>query len=917
MKNYRYYKLATVLPNEVLDVIDKINGLERIDLNADYANDQLVYITSIVKNIYSNGQPLPVDQFRTFTVKDDKGKDRKKSIANASVCVGSESEAADIIGVRYVSRLTARIVTLKHNVYNLITFPYVRDDLLENFQKWVIATMREYGVRYGEYVYVFNTANNSKLQNGEAYMVLKEVWDRCHVAFDLRCGAWDTGADFLKRRATLWTPSVIAGDENSHPFSLADVCVVSDTEVYRTFKNILRIDPDTGKYTKEEEGEIKQNLFDGFGATFNGLPSGQYRGYWFKGFLADLRKVLSWLIANGELSLDDTIEDINGKKWAIRDIKVLITESVWKGAKVYKKDYAAFVSDIEKIAERWPSVQYLRIVRRAEDDVAEEDADEVADDIRKMSRQANQQWIFAEQDEVNEFVKSSCYHIKGHMNAKYYAKYFAGKNEAVKAIVNAYPGIMAAEQVIGEAEAEYVRALSEAAFGKIRIHGEFPFNIPDPVAFLRIYFCGSDPKMEKGVVEPCTVSNTNYQDGEILYTNRYPSNHLVGAVVTNHRFEMFEDLHHITVFSVMDDLMIKFDGDFDGDKNLVTNNPFIVEQQGRVLNELDVPLIVFKHNKKDVFDPGKDNKILNKDIVACLYNGQKFNKVGIYSNLATKIWASVSNESTPEEIEQAIINAAFAHVLTILTVDAVKTGVIPQALMNKGEELRKQYKKMPWNQSFKLGIKVPYYTVDPDENLPRGNSVADKIAGAIVDRCGDGVFAYDTCGRVFDVKVLMNPDVSGQANGGIVKDERLKAKLVESMYINDDLAVVRAIKKGEKVQPGDLMKFLFKNAAGLEKKLALNPNAKDIKEDYYRYAKELLIALDPEHNTPYVLANHFAKKLFEVGMKDNKFASENMNELQKEAEKGRLVKFGFSVFADEYLENIYRNTDRTNEYLVF
>jgi hypothetical protein len=164
----------------------------------------------------------------------------------------------------------------------------------------------------------------------------------------------------------------------------------------------------------------------------------------------------------------------------------------------------------------------------------------------------------------------------------------------------------------------------------------------------------------------------------------------------------------------------------------------------------------------------------------------------------------------------------------------------------------------------------------------------------------------------FDVRMLMNAEFGSNTFSGKVENEVLK----NIKYDKQDSAVAKAIKAGEKVKPQELMLFLFKNAAALERSLSENPDSEDIRLEYYKTVKQILMDLDDRQNV-WQLANSFIANAFEVKrlddgtvkkLKSNKVCTrEDATELEIHAEKGRYVRFILNVFADEVLANLKRN----------
>ena len=910
--SYRSYLLNSIICiATVLADIDFINSINYDDeLGIQEANMRLGAVNTALKKILDSGDPLSVDK------------------DSAVITNQRQSLLSDICGILYnVKKVTPSIVTVEHNAVNLIRNNSVNEKEKDRFAKILDLILVHNGIQFDGKHYVMLSSNNSQLKVGKAVFVLDSVAERIQDALNIasleevNAAGGDNGSEYLKRIAVKATPSAVLFDDENNPVTVEDIIMMDDVEVSRVFNSVFEIDPVTGNRNYYKQRDMKVTLFDGQFLLFKRwMPSGQYRGYDLKGFGIQSTKVLETLIANGELDPEKEFTDIDGHVWKIKDVfgKILATKSIWKGSKL-GLSWSETVNRLNKLSEKYPTINTIRVVRSAASELNIEGEDQVDDliheveepEVRYMSRQANQQFLFATDSEIQNWIKGSVRHINKNQDALKFAKNFAGDNEVLQSVIELYPEVLAADQVMYDAHAKYISAMQNAARGRIRVHGVYPYICMDPVAMIRILVGGSDPETEKGIILANNVCVGNFENGVELYTVRYPANHIVGKVVRNMVLDIFSEIGDVAVLSVNDDLIVRMDGDFDGDEALFTDDAFVIEQCKRMYSELNIPLITFAHDKAARFAVDADRKNLMNSVAASLYNGQKFNLVGTYSNLACKILAKLNLNSDRNAIRAALQECAYAHVGTILVIDAVKTGKIPEGLSNILNSTNKNNKRMPWNQRFTGGIHKTWDDARWDTQK-EGRSVADRIARAVLNGTNNGEFSYDRHGMEFDVRMLMNAEFGSNTFSGVVDNEVLKS----IKYDKQDSAVAKAIKAGEKVKPQELMLFLFKNAAALERSLSENPDSEDIRLEYYKTVKQILMDLDDRQNV-WQLANSFIANAFEVKrlddgtvkkLKSNKVCTrEDATELEIHAEKGRYVRFILNVFSDEVLANLKRN----------
>ena len=870
---------------------------------------------------------------------------------NRDACVVNNlrgSIMSRLVGVE-PGKETKLIITVEHNAVNRCKGLTFNKKLRKRFADAAIKVLVEYGVTVSdkneknevvEHHYAFNTATASQLKEGKCYMIHSGRWAALRKYFNLNVKERVNnvlGANYLKWYAPLWTPSAPVLDQFGHGFSLSNVIVFSDITMKKVAKYGIQFD-ENWKAALKNFVEICQTIADGGAyAIVENFPEFQLRAGapWIdtmKAMLGNGWKAFWHVVEQYHLNLEDTIPvpTIDGKFLKVKDLigKVVTFESTWKCKKVQDCTFAEGAELLEKMSEDFPHINELFAVRFANESDDDEEVEAEEDGFRNMSRQSIQQMITAKDEVIKVWLdKSFKYTSKWTKAARVAAEY--RKDNVVADIFKWYPQTANATQCVYRSEVNYIRNFHKIASGKVRVKGLYPYILIDAVAIFELLLVGKKPEEVMGSIPANCISCSGLKDGQRAFVNRYPSNHLVGDNVVNFALDIYAD-SAICWLSIHDFLLIRMDGDTDGDEILITTDMFVINFFDDVKKYVNLPVIDFDHGSaKDV-----SVELVAESIEAAIYNGQAYYLVGRYSNLATKILGRICRATTAKELRELLIDAAYAHVATILCIDAVKTGNIPSGLImilegdGVHDGLTAKYAEMPWNQRFTKGIDMVW--TDPRWNNDKrfktereSQCVCDRLARIFVNGMGtrnnetriklglnfvkeasDFVWDPSDVGE-FDPKMLLfRPESKYTCHGGIVENEFLK-RLNENTYSND--SIVAQIRNGKRVKPHELFMFLFQNAAGLERGLANNPNGDDIREEYYRAVKEIMISLD-SYNDRFVVADHFIRDALEIGIKSNKAGStKTATALDIRKEKGRYFDFVLHVFADEIRENLIRN----------
>lgn len=846
--------------------------------------------------------------------------------------------------------LTDSIVTVTHDAVNRLNGMTKKSWLKEEFAMTVHDVLVDNGVHIIDKVlddgtsieipYTFNTATSSQLKEGKCYCIHNSSWAKLVEYFDLHIETRVSaalGADYLKWYAPLWTPCAPLLDQFNHGFSMENVILFKDITMTKIGEHGITFDK-RWVAAFQDFIKIKQTVMDGglLSIVSDDFPEFQERAGmpWIntmKAMLANGWRAFWLTIEKYGISLEDEIpvETVDGRHLKVKDLigKVVGFESTWKNKKVQNCTFAEGAELLKKMAPDFPHANELFVVRFANEQGSEDDAELDEDGYRKMSRQSVQQFITAKSNKLVAWLTSSIHYVSKFTNAKKFAKTYQ-KDDLVGDLFRWYPALAGCTQAMYRAESRYVTEFHKVAAGKVRVKGQYPYIMTDASAVFEMILLGKMPEEVEGIIPANCISYRKFKIGDKLFVVRYPANHLVGDVVTNIASFVYGN-SSVCWLSNADLLLIRMDGDVDGDEILVTNDPLVIEMFEELKSRVPVYVIDFEHGHAEPVDV----RLVGKSIKMALYNGQKWNKVGRYSNLATKILSTIfEGVTTRKQLRQIMLDAASAHVATILSIDAVKTGSIPSDLIRilEGDGVRSGlvdfYKLLPWNQRFTEGIRNVWTNPgwdDEEQYAPESNCVCDRLARMFINLMGihnneirdelnkerDSIpsnFVYDdTEVEEFDYRVLMySPDKKLQCNSGVVNDEML-SRLDENIY--GDYPVVAEIKGGKKVKPAELYRFFFENAAALKRALINKPEADDIMEAYYAFVKDAMISLDPR-NTRFVVADHFLRDALEIGKKSNHACwKKDATPLDIRMYKGKYWDFTLHVFAEEYRDNLIRN----------
>lgn len=614
-------------------------------------------------------------------------------------------------------------------------------------QEMLVKAMLDHGIKLVDdnksWQYYLLASNNSQQKKGQGIMGEAETMAQTE---EFREFGWtmndaiarrpDNAAEWLKRNATLTTPSKIIKSQTGETISVRDILMVDDVEIDRMFDRVTTVDgkligPATAK-------KLKLTMFDGQGQWLeSGLSSTQGRGAAFK-FMA---------LARPDYKLPEYATDIMGNRVRVADYKVLMTKSCWKAAKMGMNWYE-FRDKVTELAKRCPGYDLLRAVRYSDREIGDEE------NPRNLSRQLTQQFVKVNDEDVENMTRATRRWLKN--QKKLWAILAdlcewdkpASERSALARLFSKYPQLVMYPSIQQYLRTTWNRKRDKACSGKLRANGVYPYIGQDPIAMIQICLEGRDPNEEGlGVVPAGKVNLPKVKEGRKMVCVRYPANYIVGMVVEQVNVPEFANLGNVAVLSYYGDTITRADGDFDGDEMLFLFAKHLVELMERTIGMFKPTLIDFTHSKIACNTPFGTRDHFNEEIAKALVRAQEFNLVGRYSNLAVTCLQRASLAKDGLTCLKWLNNAKIAHVGAIVCLDMVKGADVPEELKKQLEDLYNAVRgdeqnpgyKMPWNQLFSH----PELTAADVEE--RSECTQDKIAGRIYDDCGE--FAIDFEGQ--------------------------------------------------------------------------------------------------------------------------------------------------------------------------
>lgn len=755
-------------------------------------------------------------------------------VVNARDCMVNNvaaSQMSDIMDVEYGEQEpTDKMLSVTYDIVGTfkIYWKFVANtyseakERIRELQEKLVNAMLTYGIKLVDgdksWKYYLLASNNSQQKKGQGIMGEAETMQKTE---EFREFGWtmenaikhrpDNAAEWLKRNATLTTPSRVIKSKEGEEIRMKDILMVDDVEIERMFDRVTTVDGNLiGKATAKK---LKLTMFDGQAQwLIKGMPTTQMRGAAIKAMAGSL----------ANYKLPEFAIDIMGNKVRVADYKILMTKSCWKAAKMGMNWYQ-FVAKVTEMAEKCPGYDLLRSVRYSDREIGDEE------NPRNLSRQFNQMLVKINDEDVENLTRATRRWLKN--NKKLWSILAelcewdkpASERSALARLFNKYPQLIEHPNVKQYLRMAWNRKRDRACSGKLRANGVYPYILQDPIAMIQICLEGRDPNAtDLGVVPEGKVNLPKVKEGRKMVCVRYPANYIVGMVVEQVNVPEFADLGNVAVLSYYGDTITRADGDFDGDEMLFLFAKHIVELMERTIDMFKPTLIDFTHSKIKCDTPFGTREKFNEEIAKALVRAQEFNLVGRYSNLAVTCLQQASIAKDGKTCLYWLNCAKIAHVGAIVCLDMVKGAEVPEALKNQLERLYNEVRgteeepgyKMPWNQMFS------HPELAPDEVEQRNDCTQDKISYKIFEDCGEFEIDYEgqepivwTDEYAFE---LMPENETREHMAAFVVSEDIVRKL-RGCKAEDDFgkATLDKMNNGQAVGMKEFMLFGWYNASSL------------------------------------------------------------------------------------------------------
>ena len=486
---------------------------------------------------------------------------------------------------------------------------------------------------------------------------------------------------------------------------------------------------------------------DGFGISLRKIESSMIRLPFIKGLIAycPRRKFIDWCSANS-ISIHK-VTDIYGKQYSINEIDYIFTKSQFKMWKYYNN---VFDDNGNLIKTGWEI--YKENFKKYNCDACRCNVERGV----KLNSKTNYQVLQTLTTEMtdDDILSLASYDINclnGIGRNVQCMLNVLGANEKKNDNMNwlqksllLYPEMLKDFYVKTLLKNTKDSMIKKFRSGKFNVNGAYVFAIPDTLACLQYWFTDMDRSdlSKFGFVREGNVSCRLFQNNEELDCLRSPHldhAHCIRKNQINDQTKTWTKSNGIYIG--MKDIMSKLlMYDNDGDKLLVHNNKTIIKcakqyqrKHGMIPNYYDMP----KANPELI-----SSDSLYNGIVMAYHHGN----IGTPSNEITKIWQTLSPDSTEEEIQHAINVIALRCADVNFTIDYAKTLYKPTI----PKEILEQYKVYS-------GKKVPHFFIYAKG---KSKSNVEELSNCNIDRISNVVKSNrivfkDLLGK-YSYKILMN-----------------------------------------------------------------------------------------------------------------------------------------------------------------
>lgn len=647
----------------------------------------------------------------------------------------------------------------------------------------------------------------------------------------------------------------------------------------------------------------------------------QLTAFGLKGMGIDVRSPETYTLKkNGILTRPDRMPD--GR--SLKGKKIIMDEGCFKFDDLGYRSWDEYAAAMDKLAVVYPGINKVYVLREA-DDVDGENKK------RTVSRSLLQQFLNMGAKDISSLVKATISKIKDQKNlGKAWASFaqLRAKDEDRSPYGKLFmelPVLMLNDNVQLINKQKFTAMLLEAMADYLCVEAQYPYIMQDPAALYEVWVLGKDANdPDLGVLKEGEISVNAVPDRRKVGTVRYPANTLTAKTLVNRACsKIFESCGNVAILSVHDDILIRQDGDVDGDEMFVTYNKIVIRLIDEMNHVFQPWVILFQHGtkkEKTVAPEFMENLVIN--MYDSLYKAKKYDSVGKYANLSRSclyLARIALMEGRMDDFKNLLLWAALASTGAIISIDQVKGNDIDMDLIELLNTISRAVAKMmsykhPYTQQF---IKQD---ITADMCLPENDLVAtDKISTMIRDAVGEYTcdFKGMVCNKDALEKALFDESIKTTVVRKSVVTEGVVMDLRNNYFRdanNPDQEVLKLIKAGKPVGQKDLLLLYWRNACALSYRMD-GDSVLEKKEEYYKMVRNSLVAqaLSTEwvcENGP--MAGHVFTKEEKIASVVKAAVSDALelrrgNALVQEADKASFCRFVLSVFAEDLLQNIRKN----------
>lgn len=782
--------------------------------------------------------------------------------------------------------------------------------------------------------------------------VTEEGQKQISALFEFSTHTQMQGAERLKATANLIRPWMRAfHDKNGNVIKMSDILFVEDVEKIYVIKNARRIGKINGRLVHDGEDNEPKVLWDGGIGLFDSPDQGQASSTGLKGFAFNLESTIDAFCEKHNMTIEEffdlKVKGIDGKMHRLGDYKGIAGAGCWKLDKAFA-DFNSYMTWLKKQAEKHPGLDYVYLLRQSEEIEDEEK-------VRRLTKSLIQQWLIVTPAEIRKLTKNARNDLKKAKSFSGSVKKLAAlwknpeERTTVEKLFYAAPWLIMNPCIQNYLEDNWNKKLIEAASCKFRTEGQYPYIMQDPVAMLECWVLGMDPNSpDLGILKGDEVSVADVPDGKELLCVRFPANFLTAMVMVNRACrKAFASMNGVMVLSIYSDILIRQDGDVDGDEMCVIYNKLAIDLTKRMIEEIKPPVILFQHGSKAKRHGWNNPEEFLNDVANALWRAKRYDSVGLYANLAMKcayLAAIAQARGDMKKRDLYLLWMSAASTGAILAIDQVKGNAVDESLINWLDDIQKNVRKAFKGIAAEMGfskelqpMKVNPFShfyneaakrrpISMDFCLPaHEDNTVDQISSIILHDVGTWA-EYDNEGVLWNANAATEAlldhsmPVEMKVKKGIVTKElidllgdnwfKFAAKANE---IDATLETRKKLHVGGELGMKEFMLLLWRN----ESSMAYSMEGRALwekKEEYYGTCRELIQMFLKSGNWVNEYAKSFAKG-YEFTMAERWTITVNavirdaleLNGGNGVDKKGSYAMFCLKVFANDVMVNLKKN----------